>query len=113
MTTYHFLKVTQEDGVATVMLGRPEALNALTPPMLDELHVALRGVACAPEVRVLVITGSGRGFCAGADQKWPVEQLPGPNDADRLLRDCFEPLFRLLVDLRVPTVAALNGVAAG
>lgn len=97
------------DGVATVTLNRPEVMNGLNARMRAEITEA---VARAPETaRVLVITGAGRGFCSGQDlaDAGPLAEL----DLARTLREEYEPMLRAIYDCPIPTIAAVNGPAAG
>ncbi|HEU5035616.1 MAG TPA: enoyl-CoA hydratase [Nocardioides sp.] len=97
------------DGVLTLTFDRPEALNAVTGPMMAQLASELEGVRGRDEVRVVVITGTGAGFSAGADMdtlrlapQHPVETMDGANR-----------VIRAVVGCPVPVVAAVNGIAAG
>jgi 2-(1,2-epoxy-1,2-dihydrophenyl)acetyl-CoA isomerase len=106
-----------EGAVAVVTLNRPQALNSFTRQMHRELWAALDKAEADPQIRALVITGAGRGFCAGADLA-EFDFAPGPNRVERadpgpLIDQAFNPTARRLVGLRMPTVAAVNGVAAG
>lgn len=106
-----------EGAVAVVTLNRPQALNSFTRQMHRELWAALDKAEADPQIRALVITGAGRGFCAGADLA-EFDFAPGPNRVERadpgpLIDQAFNPTARRLVALRMPTVAAVNGVAAG
>ncbi|MEM8786367.1 MAG: enoyl-CoA hydratase-related protein, partial [Pseudomonadota bacterium] len=67
MLRYQQILVHIENGVATLTLNAPDKLNALSPQMLDELNEALDGISTNPDVRVFVLNGAGRGFCAGAE----------------------------------------------
>ncbi len=103
--------------VATVTLNRPQALNSFTRQMHRDLGAALDQAEANPAVRALVITGAGRGFCAGADLS-EFDLAPGPNLVERadpgpVIEQAFNPTARRMVGLRMPTVAAVNGVAAG
>ncbi len=103
--------------VALVTLNRPEALNSMSREMHRELALAFDRVESDPTVRALVITGAGRGFCAGADLS-EFDLAPGPRLVERadpgpLIEQAFNPTARRLASLRVPTLAAVNGVAAG
>lgn len=103
--------------VALVTLNRPQALNSFTRQMHRELWAAIDRIEADKSVRALVITGAGRGFCAGADLA-EFDFAPGPNLVERadpgpLIEQAFNPTVRKLQALRVPTVAAVNGVAAG
>lgn len=101
------------DHVAYVTLSRPESLNALTPAMRDALVDRLTQASADPEVRALVLTGSGRGFCAGADLRGAGtgERLPG--DVARVLRLGAQRLIAAVLDCEKPVIAAVNGTAAG
>ena len=102
------------DRVATLTLNRPERLNALSTPMLDGLLEALPRLAADPGVAVVILTGAGRGFCAGGDVKNMAEgtgQL-GMEDAVQRLRGRME-VSRLLHEIPKPTIAMVNGPAAG
>jgi 2-(1,2-epoxy-1,2-dihydrophenyl)acetyl-CoA isomerase len=103
--------------VALVTLNRPQALNSFTRQMHQQLWTALDAVEADPSLRALVITGAGRGFCAGADLA-EFDFAPGPNLVERadpgpIIDQAFNPTVRRLQKLRVPTIAAVNGVAAG
>ena len=103
--------------VALVTLNRPQSLNSFTRAMHHELWAALDRIESDRSIRALVITGAGRGFCAGADLA-EFDFEPGPDlvrraDPGPLIDQAFNPTVRKLQALRVPTVAAVNGVAAG
>ncbi|MBA3774343.1 MAG: enoyl-CoA hydratase/isomerase family protein [Ramlibacter sp.] len=106
-----------QGAVALVTLNRPEALNSFTRAMHEELWAALDRIEADKSIRALVVTGAGRGFCAGADlSQFDLE--PGPDLIRRaspgpVIEKAFNPTARKLQALRVPTVAAVNGVAAG
>ena len=105
------VEVEVRDGVATVTLDRPDALNSLTVPLKQELRATFEGFARDPAVRTVVLTGAGRAFCAGQDLKERLEP-----DAARLeveLRERYNPLILAMRRLEKPIVAAINGVAAG
>ncbi len=102
------------DRVATLTLNRPDRLNALSTPMLDGLLEALPRLAADPGIAVLILTGAGRGFCAGGDVKSMAEgtsQL-AMEDAVQRLRARME-VSRLLHEIPKPTIAMVNGPAAG
>jgi 2-(1,2-epoxy-1,2-dihydrophenyl)acetyl-CoA isomerase len=103
--------------VALVTLNRPQALNSFTRAMHQELWAAFDRIEADKAIRALVITGAGRGFCAGADLA-EFDFEPGPDlvqraDPGPIIEQAFNPTVRRLQALRVPTVAAVNGVAAG
>ena len=106
-----------QDAVAVITLNRPQALNSFTRQMHRELWGALDRIEADKAVRACVITGAGRGFCAGADLA-EFDFAPGPDlvaraDPGPVIDQAFNPTVRKLQALRVPTVAAVNGVAAG
>lgn len=102
------------DQVAHVTLNRPEALNALTPEQRDRLIELFAGFSADPEVRAVVLTGTGRGFCAGADLRGgavAAERVTG--DVSRTLRLGAQRLIAAVLDCEKPVIAAVNGTAAG
>jgi 2-(1,2-epoxy-1,2-dihydrophenyl)acetyl-CoA isomerase len=110
---YEYVTLEKEQGVAVITLNRPDRLNALGTRILNDLTAAIDEVSGDDEVRVVVFTGSGRGFCAGADL---VEPSPFAAE-ERWLR--VKPMARYgnlmlrLRNLEKPTIAAVNGIAAG
>jgi 2-(1,2-epoxy-1,2-dihydrophenyl)acetyl-CoA isomerase len=102
------------DAVACITLNRPEKLNAFTAHMHEELHGALDQVRASEAVRALLITGSGRGFCAGQDLSERV-MSEGARDFDvgSTLEKHYNPLVLGLHALGMPVICAVNGVAAG
>ncbi|WP_435258631.1 enoyl-CoA hydratase-related protein [Thioclava sp. FR2] len=106
---YQTITVTRTGGVATVALNRPEVMNALSRQMRAELLAALK--EASQSARVLVLTGSGRAFCSGQDlgDGAKVAEI----DLERTLREEYEPLLRAIMDCPIPTIAAVNGAAAG
>lgn len=99
---------TVEDGVGTLTLNRPESLNALTGAMADEIVRVLDAWSADPMVRVLLITGAGRAFCAGFDLKDPAFDGGGTPDISRPSN-----MMQRIWGFPGPRVIALNGVAAG
>ncbi|HET6203165.1 MAG TPA: enoyl-CoA hydratase family protein [Planctomycetota bacterium] len=109
---------TEEDGVGTIRLSRPERLNALTFEVYAELRDFLAALNARESVRALVLTGEGRGFCSGGDVKEVIGELAAlhrARDGEALLAftrmTC--DVVRNLRRLRKPVVAAVNGVACG
>ena len=104
------------DGVARLTLNRPDKLNSFTGEMHAELRDALDCVQEDKFVRVLVLTGVGRAFCAGQDLADPdMARTPsgGMPDIGNVVEKNYKPLVLRLQNLRVPTIAAVNGIAAG
>lgn len=112
----HFENIlfTIEEGVAILSLNRPEQLNSFNTQMHSEVREALKQVRQNPEVRVLLLTGEGRGFCAGQDLSdrnvAPGAAIP---DLGQSIEQFYNPLIRTLSDLPMPVICAVNGVAAG
>ena len=107
----------QRGAVALLTLNRPQALNSFTRRMHHDLWAALDRIEADPAIRVAVVTGAGRGFCAGADLA-EFDFAAGPDLVERanpgpIIDKAFNPTVRKLMALRVPTIAAVNGVAAG
>lgn len=105
------IRVEVSDGVATLTLDRPEALNALTVAMKRDLLAALRSIARDRAVRAVILTGAGRAFCAGQDLKERLEPDAAPLATE--LRERYNPIIRAMRSLDQPIVGAINGVAAG
>jgi enoyl-CoA hydratase/carnithine racemase len=113
--TYECLLYEVKDGIATLTLNRPERLNALGGTLREDLHDAVTRASADPEVRVMVVTGAGKGFCSGGDVKAMNEANEGQRT--RPLMDKIAPsrdrtLFALR-DAPQPIIAAVNGAAAG
>lgn len=101
------------DGVATITLNRPEAMNSLIVESKLALRDALERAAADPEVRAVVLTGAGRAFCAGQDLKEHGDNLAAGRGLNGTVRDHYNPVVRLISTLPKPVVASVNGVAAG
>jgi len=113
--TYECLLHEVKDGVATLTLNRPDRLNALGGTLRDDLHDAITRSAANPDVRVMVITGAGKGFCAGGDVKAMNEAKEGKRERP-LLEKIAPGRDRTLLAMREapqPIIAAVNGAAAG
>lgn len=101
-------------GVATLTLSRPERLNSFTDAMHAEIREALERICSDRSIRAMVLTGAGRGFCAGQDlSDRKVAPGDGPRDLGASLETNYNPLIRALRALPLPVVCAVNGVAAG
>ncbi|MFM1987877.1 MAG: hypothetical protein RJA99_834 [Pseudomonadota bacterium] len=101
-----------EGGVMTITMNRPGVLNALNPAMLDGLRAALAAAKADPSVRALILTGAGRGFCAGADLG-ASSMRTGDADVSQSLRESYHPIVLAMRQCPKPIVAAVNGSAAG
>ena len=102
-----------ENGVALLTLNRPERLNSFTTAMHEEVSQALGRVEGETAIRALLITGAGRGFCAGQDLNLREAALGGDFDAGAAIERYYNPLVRRLRALKKPVIAAVNGPAAG
>jgi len=116
-TTESAVLYAQEGPIAILTLNRPQSLNSFTRQMHRELWAALDRVEADKSIRALVLTGAGRAFCAGANlaesdsrEKQDTTQRADPGVA---IEQSFNPTTRRLIAARVPTVCAVNGVAAG
>lgn len=100
------------DNTATIRLNRPDRRNALTAEMLAELAETLAQAADDPNVRAVVLTGEGKGFCAGQD----LAALGGAATAEQvrqMIRDFYGPVIMRLCTMPKPVIGAINGIAAG
>ena len=106
--------VSLDGGVLSVTLNRPDKLNAFNPEMHQLLRKALERALDEAAVRAVLLTGAGRGFCAGQDLSDRDPTLMGDSpDLGRTLETYYNPLVRQLRALRKPVICAVNGVAAG
>ncbi|MGE3930618.1 MAG: 2-(1,2-epoxy-1,2-dihydrophenyl)acetyl-CoA isomerase PaaG [Hyphomonadaceae bacterium] len=111
MAAFETIVFDVSDGVARLTLNRPDRLNSFTVQMHDEVRRALSALG---DARVLVLTGAGRGFCAGQDLS-DRAVAPGGEGVDlgESLENRYNPLVRRLASLELPVICAVNGVAAG
>jgi 2-(1,2-epoxy-1,2-dihydrophenyl)acetyl-CoA isomerase len=109
---YQFILFEIDQGVARVTFNRPDVLNSIHTAMSGEIRDALARAAREREIRAVLLTGTGRGFCAGQDLD---EVRPGASTGDFAahVRTVYNPLVRALRALEKPVVCAVNGVAAG
>jgi 2-(1,2-epoxy-1,2-dihydrophenyl)acetyl-CoA isomerase len=104
------------DGVVTITLNRPEVLNALNLPMSEALAIAIQSCKDDGSVRAVLLTGAGRGFCAGGDMKAAWKHHEAGGDIRQFFRDLTVPLHRAITDIRLmekPVIAAINGATGG
>ncbi|MFJ5534224.1 enoyl-CoA hydratase/isomerase family protein [Streptomyces sp. NPDC093261] len=105
---------TTDNHVRWLTLNRPASLNAITPDLRERLVQSFLDASADPEVRAVVLTGAGRGFCAGADLSGGTaagERIPG--DVARTIRGGAQRLIAAVLDCEKPVIAAVNGTAAG
>jgi len=111
---YETIITSIEDGVAVLTLNRPETLNSFNERMHEEVREFLQAVCDGDAIRCLVITGAGRGFCAGQDlgDRAVAGEGEAPDLGDSVERN-YNPLIKTLMSLELPVICAVNGVAAG
>ncbi len=110
---WEFVSFSKEEGVGTILLNRPDAMNALGGGMRQEILTALETAAADEEVRVIVITGAGKAFCAGGDVKEFVSGKRAEANLPVDQRPARDKIVLLLQQTGKPTIASVNGVAAG
>lgn len=108
---YRDIEYALDGGLATVTLNRPQSMNALTGQMRAEITHAMK--RAAREARCVVLTGNGSSFCSGQDLKDAGTRENAPIDLERTLRDEYTPMLEAIYNCPVPTIAAVNGAAAG
>ena len=111
--TYNTILLAKADGLATITLNAPERLNAVSRKMIAELKDCWEELAADTSVRAVLLTGAGRGFCAGADLADPDREASATADSGAALEKYFNPVIRLMRTIPKPVVSAVNGVAAG
>ncbi len=113
MADFQAIQVRHEQQVTTITLNRPEARNAVNDDMREELLAVLTDARTNLDVRAVVLTGAGMGFCTGADISRRGSGPTGPGAAREMLRTRSQRLIRAVWELEKPVIAAVNGVAAG
>ncbi|MFN8490103.1 MAG: enoyl-CoA hydratase-related protein [Caldilineaceae bacterium] len=112
MSTYQTILYAVDHGVATLTLNRPDRRNAITQELLSELLQAFTQAGDDPDVRAVVLTGAGKGFCSGQD----LSAFAGNTSGEQVRRsvlDYYKPLIMRMVTLPKPIIGAINGAAAG
>src|SRR5262245_13555540 len=112
MVPEHLL-VSTADGVRTLTLNRPDVLNSFNRRMAAELVDELQGIGGDPSIRAVVLTGSGRGFCAGQDLAEAMPKGDQMPDLGDFVHTTWNPVVRAIRTLEKPVVCAVNGTAAG
>jgi 2-(1,2-epoxy-1,2-dihydrophenyl)acetyl-CoA isomerase len=112
--SYQHIEFEIHKGVAVLKLNRPDSLNSFTADMHGEVRAVLTEASESPAVRAVLITGNGRGFCAGQDLNdrsvAPGAEMPDLGDS---VNTYYNPLIRLITTMEKPVICAVNGVAAG
>jgi len=107
--SYKTLLVDIEDGTCRITLDRPDVLNALSLELLSELQIALKEASENKEIRAVLLTGAGRGFCSGAD----LANTNVGGNIGEIIEGSYNPVVRLIATMQKPVIAAVNGIAAG
>lgn len=109
MSDLETVRYRREDAVAVVTIWRPDAMNSFNTALRRDLHTALQRAAKDDSVRVVVLTGEGRSFSAGADLK----DIESPKPVDEILQQEYRPVLECIATMRQPVIAAVGGSAAG
>lgn len=110
---YNTILLAKDNGLATITLNAPDKLNAVSRKMIAEIKTCWEELAADTSVRAVLLTGAGRGFCAGADLADPDREASATADSGAALDKYFNPTIRAMRALPKPIVSAVNGVAAG
>jgi len=110
--SFEDLKVTVNDGICTVLLNRPDQFNAVSFRMHRELSEVWAEIQRERDVRAVVLTGAGRGFCAGGDMDMSKAAVESEADRDRAISEARQ-IVKAMVEFPIPIVAAINGPAVG
>jgi 2-(1,2-epoxy-1,2-dihydrophenyl)acetyl-CoA isomerase len=119
MSSPSSILLEQADGVLLITLNRPDVLNSFTLEMAEALQAALAHAARDESVRAVVLTGAGRGFCAGQDLAEALPKVDGHTasgpmpDIGEIVVKCYNPIIRAIRSLEKPVLCAVNGIAAG
>ena len=111
--TYEKILLARDNGLATITLNAPDRLNAVSRKMIAEIKLCWEELAADTSVRAVLLTGAGRGFCAGADLADPDREASATADSGAALDKFFNPVIRAMRSIPKPVVSAVNGVAAG
>ena len=109
---YETLQINIKDNIAYILLNRPQRLNSFDIKLGDELYNVLKEINAKPEIRAVVLKGTGKGFCGGGD----VKEMYDAKDKSKFLRDLTKAIHRCVIEMRnmeKPVIAAINGAAFG
>lgn len=110
---FKHINFSVSNSAAIIKLNRPELLNSINMEMGKNIQDALDTCANDNAIRVIIITGEGKAFCAGQDLTEAVPKDPPLADLGNILEECYNPIIKKIYELEKPVVAAVNGVAAG
>lgn len=111
--SYNSIEFTIESGIARLTFNRPDRLNSFNTEMQEEIQAALTEIRNDSSVRCLLLTGNGRGFCAGQDLADPAVRGENGPELGHALENYYNPFVHALMTFEFPVVCAVNGVAAG
>jgi len=109
---YETLQINIKDNIAYILLNRPQRLNSFDIKLGEELYSVLKEINAKPEIRAVVLKGTGKGFCGGGD----VKEMYDAKDKPKFLRDLTKAIHRCVIEMRTmekPVIAAINGAAFG
>lgn len=110
---YKFVKFAIENSAAVITLNRPDVLNSFNLNMSNEVQAALKKCSEEESIRVVVLTGEGRAFCAGQDLAEAAPKDKPLADLGKILEECYNPIIKLIYEMEKPVIAGVNGIAAG
>lgn len=108
-----FIIYKKKEGIASIVLNRPDSLNSLNPQTFQELLIAVREASVSEDVRVVILTGAGKAFCAGGDMKRMVEGTGLEPPAQRSEIRTNHQIVKTIREMEKPVIASVNGVAVG
>ncbi len=113
MSKDNILLLDKSNGIATITLNRPDKLNAFNDELSYALHEALKDSEKDSQIRVIIITGAGRGFCSGQDLQARLNSKDNPVSLGESIRNRYNPIILKIRNMEKPIIASINGVAAG
>jgi len=112
MSEYETIQYALRDNVALLTLNRPERRNAMNAELNRDLLAGFERAAGDDQVRAVLVTGAGRGFCAGADLTL-FQNQPSGEQVYEMIISSYQPMMQIVISMKKPVIAAINGVAAG
>ena len=112
MPTFETILYETQDNVARITMNRPRRRNAMNLTLNRELLEAFQQAAGDDQVRAVLVTGAGKGFCSGADLTM-FQPIPTPEQISETIISNYQPMMAMISSMKKPVIAAINGVAAG